>query len=273
MNTPHAELAVQGLGFSYDEKTILNDVSLQLKEGQLVGLIGPNGAGKSTLLRLLLGLSKPDAGSISIMGQPLPSLRRKELAKLITMVPQDSQINYAFTVEEIVSMGRNPWLDRFQPAGKDDLAIIEQSMQQTDTLQFRDRHINQLSGGERQRVLIARAIAQQTPIIMLDEATANLDLCHQFEILELAHFLAESGRLVIAAIHDLSSASRFCDRLVLLANQGLQADGTPDQVINENNLSTFFNLDADIQPLAADKNGRTGLMITAIGAVNSTING
>lgn len=166
-------------------------------------------------------------------------------------------------------MGRNPWLDRFQPAGKDDLAIIEQSMLQTDTLQFRDRPINQLSGGERQRVLIARAIAQQTPIIMLDEATANLDLCHQFEILELAHKLAESGRLVIAAIHDLSTASRFCDRVVLLAKGGLQADGSPDEVINDGNLRSFFNLDADIQPLTADKQGRMGLMITALGSVKT----
>lgn len=269
MRANNIELAVEGIDFSYDDKSILNNVSLQFTQGQLVGLIGPNGAGKSTLLRLLLGLSKPDNGVISIEGKILKSLKRKDLAKLITMVPQDSKINYAFTVEEVVAMGRNPWLDRFQPAGKDDLAIIEQSMLQTDTLQFRDRPINQLSGGERQRVLIARAIAQQTPIIMLDEATANLDLCHQFEILELAHKLAESGRLVIAAIHDLSTASRFCDRVVLLAKGGLQADGSPDEVINDGNLRSFFNLDADIQPLTADKQGRMGLMITALGSVKT----
>ncbi len=270
-------LAIQTtkLAFSYEDSPIFSGLDLQLDKGQMVGLIGPNGAGKSTLLRLLLGIMKPESGDITIMERPLARVRRRDLARLITLVPQDSQINYAFSVEDVVAMGRNPWLDRFQPASVNDLAIIENAMLHTDVLRFAKRSINQLSGGERQRVLIARAIAQQTPIILLDEATANLDICHQLEVLELAQSLAKQGRLVVAAIHDLAMASRFCDRLLLLAQQQLQDDGAPHEVITEQNLKHFFNLHAQVRPSSiCDTNigGRRGLVINPIGAVKTPTN-
>lgn len=267
-NANVAAIEVSQLGFSYDDALIFNNLELQLNHGEMVGLIGPNGAGKSTLLRLLLGMSKPGNGSITLMEKPLAKIRRRELAQLITLVPQDSQINYAFSVEDVVAMGRNPWLDRFQPAGAEDLAIIESAMEQTDVLRFAKRSITQLSGGERQRVLIARAIAQQTPIILLDEATANLDICHQLEVLELAQRLAGQGRLVVAAIHDLSMASRFCDRLLLLAQQALQADGAPRDVITKDSLKRFFNLHAEVKETPMP-NQNAGLVITAIGSVKN----
>ena len=265
---------INSLNFAYDNQPVLTELNLQLTTGQFVGLIGPNGAGKSTLLHLLLGLHKPQQGAICIAGEPLRGMSQKQLAKSITLVPQDAQINYAFSVEDVVAMGRNPWLDRFQPASQDDMAIVQGAMEQTDILQFAKRSVNQLSGGERQRVLIARAIAQQTPIIMLDEATANLDISHQLEVLQLAQSLAHQGSLVIAAIHDLSLAARYCDRLLLLAQQQLRADGTPDEVITEENLARYFNLRAEVQRLNRPDN-LPGLLITPLDAVkpigNSTI--
>ncbi|MCY4046133.1 MAG: ABC transporter ATP-binding protein [Cellvibrionales bacterium] len=246
MTKPSSSLVSESLSFAYDSAPVLEDVNFSLSQGELIGLIGPNGAGKSTLLRLLLGLSQPDTGSISIMGQPLGDVKRRDLARQMTLVPQDAQINDAFSVEEVVAMGRNPWLSRFQPVGRKDLAIIRDAMEQTDVALLAKRPVNQLSGGERQRVLIARAIAQQTPIILLDEATANLDICHQLEVLELAKSLANQGKLVIAAIHDLAMAARFCDRLLLLADSRLQADDLPSAVITETNLARFFNLHAEV---------------------------
>ena len=261
-------LSTSRLSFSYETQAILDGIDLALESGQMVGLIGPNGAGKTTLLRLMLGLMKADSGALQMQGKPLSQMRRLDVARLMALVPQDSRIDYAFSVAEIVAMGRNPWLDRFQPPATEDLDIIDQAMQQTDVLHLADRPINQLSGGERQRVLIARAIAQQTPIIMLDEATANLDICHQLEVMQLAQSLAHGGRLVIAAIHDLNMAARFCDRLLLLAERQLQADGPPSQVLTEANLRHFFNLHAQVQ-FTEDAQQTPKLTITAIGPAKS----
>ncbi|MCV6591230.1 MAG: ABC transporter ATP-binding protein [Marinobacterium sp.] len=246
-------LTLNQASFSYDNVPVLQQCSAELNGGQLVGLIGPNGAGKSTLLRLLAGMSKVEQGHLELNGTPLHKLSTMERARQITLVPQDCQINFAFSAREVVAMGRNPWLGRFQPPGLDDLALIDQAMSRTDVLHLADRPVNTLSGGERQRVVIARAIAQQTPIILLDEATANLDIAHQLTLLGLARSLSEQGQLVIAAIHDLNMAARFCDRLLLLAEQTLQADGTAEMVLTCDNLSRYFQLDAEIIPASNER--------------------
>lgn len=258
-------LTVDQIHFSYDDKKVLNDINLELHAGSLVGLIGPNGAGKTTLLRLLMAMAKPCAGNVFINKFPIQKFKRRDLARLITLVPQDSQINQAFSVQEIVAMGRNPWLGRFQPPGDSDLALMHAAMTETDTQIFATRPINTLSGGERQRVLIARAIVQQTPIILLDEATANLDICHQLEVLELARQLARKGHLVIAAIHDLNMAARFCDRLLLVAEQRLCADGPPANVITAHHLLRYFHLDAQVT--SYHLKGDQSLLITPVGPV------
>ena len=258
-------LSVKDLQFSYDDNIVFDNVNLEFGKGEMIGLIGPNGAGKSTLLRLLMGLMAPGQGQVNLDGKCISRIRRRELAQHLTLVPQDSQVGYAFSVEELVAMGRNPWLGRFQPLGHEDVDIIQSAMEKMDIARFAKRPVNQLSGGERQRVFVARAIAQETPIIMLDEATANLDICHQLEILSLAKKLAQDGRTVIAAIHDLTMASRFCDRLLLLADNGLRADGGASEVLTEGNLRQYFKLHAEVyaQP------GRPGLNITAISPVSS----
>ncbi|TVQ85673.1 MAG: ABC transporter ATP-binding protein [Chromatiaceae bacterium] len=237
-----------GLAMDYGRGPVFNGLDLTLAGGHLVGLIGPNGAGKSTLLALLMRLLVPTAGTLRLGGRPLTAWRRRDLARQLTLVPQDTRIGFDFSVAEIVAMGRNPWLGRFQVAGPADLALIQAAMAQTGVSALAARSINTLSGGERQRVIIARAIAQQTPIVLLDEVTAHLDLCHQLEVLELARGLARAGRLVIAAIHDLNLAARYCDRLLLLADGGIQADGPPTAVLTRDHLRRWFNLDARIEP-------------------------
>ncbi|MEM9388712.1 MAG: ABC transporter ATP-binding protein [Pseudomonadota bacterium] len=252
---------LSGVDFAYGERQVLTGLELNLAGHQTIGLIGPNGAGKSTLLRLLLGLLGPDAGGISMFGHPLASIRRRALARLVTLVPQDAELNYAFTAQEVVAMGRNPWLSRFQPPGARDVEIIREAMRNTDVLDLAERPVTQLSGGERQRVLIARAIAQQTPVVLLDEPTASLDICHQLEVLEFMHALADSGRLVVAAIHDLALASRYCDRLVLLAEGTVRADGPAAAVLTEENLLRYFNLRARVSAAAP---GERGLVLSGL---------
>lgn len=253
-------IRLRELCMDYDGRRVLDRLDLDLHAPTFVGLIGPNGAGKSTLLKLLMRLARPTAGEITLFDRPLAAYRQRALANAMTLVPQDTHIGFAFGVEEIVAMGRNPHLGRFQVPGPHDLERIRRAMQQTGIEPFARRAIDTLSGGERQRVIIARAIAQETPIVLLDEVTANLDLCHQLEVLELARGLAREGRLVVAAIHDLTLASRFCERLVLLANRRIQADGPPRAVLTEANLRDFFAVEARIEEAPAGG----GLQITPL---------
>jgi len=239
-------IELRHLRAGYGASTILDDLTLDLSAGSMVGLIGPNGAGKTTLLKLLMGLMRPISGDIRVLGRPVAAYRRGALARRMTLVPQDTQIGFAFDVEDIVAMGRNPHLGRFRVPGAHDLEMVHLAMAETGVTHLVRRPIDTLSGGERQRAIIARAIAQETPIVLLDEVTANLDLCHQLEVLGLAQKLARDGRLVVAAMHDLGMASRFCDRLLLLADGGLRADGTPASVLTEGNLRGYFQVEARI---------------------------
>lgn len=239
-------ITARDLEFSYDGRRVLNGVSLSIKSGEFIGLIGPNGSGKTTLLRLLLGFLE-GAGEVALGGAPLSSLSRAEIAKRATIVPQDTRVDFAFTAREIVAMGRTPYLGRFTPEGAKDKEAIARAMHQTQTDVFIERSVMELSGGERQRVHLARALAQETRVILLDEPTANLDLTHQFEALQLIKEFTRSGGGAIAAIHDLSLAARFCDRLLLLANAQIAAEGKPEEVITEDNLLRYFALRARVR--------------------------
>ena len=250
-------LQCKQIGLTRQRRQIIDNLSVSFTSGQFIGLIGPNGAGKSSLLNLLMGLSEPDAGRIELHGQALQHYTRREIAQQVSLVPQDTSINYAFSVREIVAMGRNPYLGAFQPESAQDRGIVENALQKADLTSMADRNIDQLSGGERQRVFIARALAQQTPILLMDEPTANLDLCHQLEILELVSQLAAQGHLVIAALHDLQMASRFCHRLILLSQGRIAADGTPRQVLSEQNLTAYFAIKAHIEPSFLGDNSLT----------------
>jgi len=259
-----ALLTAQDLSFAYDDWPVLDGVSLAVEGGEFVGLIGPNGSGKTTLLRVLLGLL-PTSGEVKLCGELLKSLDRREIAMRATMAPQDTRVDFAFTAREIVAMGRTPYLGRFTPERSIDQEAIARAMGQTGISEFAGRLVTELSGGERQRVHLARALAQETRIILLDEPTANLDLTHQFEALRLVREFTRTGGGVLAAIHDLSLAARFCDRLLLLSEGKIVAAGRPAEVITESNLARHFALRARVR--SDDETG--SLIIYPLSAISS----
>jgi iron complex transport system ATP-binding protein len=241
-----ALLTAQNVSFAYDGRPILQEISLAVEAGEFVGLIGANGSGKTTLLRILLGMLSAH-GEVRLYGDLLKSLDRREVARRATMTPQDTRVDFAFTAREIVAMGRAPYLGRFTPEGAADKEAIARAMRETGVEELAERPVTELSGGERQRVHLARAMAQETRVILLDEPTANLDLTHQYEALELVREFTRSGGAALAAIHDLSLAARFCDRLLLLSERRIVADGPPAEVITESNLARHFALRARVR--------------------------
>ncbi|MCP4322065.1 MAG: ABC transporter ATP-binding protein [Psychromonas sp.] len=246
-----APLKCKNLGFSFDKKPLLQGINLTFKAGEFVGLIGANGAGKSTLLQLLLGLLKPQSGNVLLADSDINKIKRREIAKQLAFVPQSIELPFAFSVQQIVAMGRNPYLGAFELETAEDKKLIEEAMLQTDILHLQNRLVNTLSGGEKQRVIIARALAQQSATILLDEPIASLDICHQLETLQLIKSLTDSGKTAISALHDLNLAARYCDRLILIGKQQngtttIIHDGTPEQVLNRQNLKEHFSIEATI---------------------------
>lgn len=239
-------LAAERVSFAYGERPVFEDVSIEVRSGELVGLIGPNGSGKSTLLRVLFGML-PSAGEIHLGAHPITNFSRREIARRATLTAQDTRIGFDFTVRDIVAMGRAPHLGRFAAERTADREAIAQAMRLTGTENLSSRLVTELSGGERQRVHLARALAQETSLLLLDEPTANLDLSHQFESLSIVKAMAEAGKGVLIAIHDLSLAARFCNRLLLLAGGTIVASGEPADVVTEHNLRTHFQLQAHVR--------------------------
>jgi iron complex transport system ATP-binding protein len=237
----------QRISFSLNGVSLLREVSLRVRAGETVGLIGPNGAGKTTLLKVLGGLIRDVEGEVWLQGRPLREYSPREVARLVAHVPQTTALDFAFTVREVVLMGRSPYLGRFQLEQPLDRQVAEQAMRTMNVQALSERFINTLSGGERQRVLIARALAQQPRILLLDEPTANLDVKHQLEVLSLTTRLAhQQGLAIVAAIHDLDLAARFFDRLVLLHEGRVLADSTPEVVLTPSNLAEAFGVQANI---------------------------
>lgn len=227
----------------YGEREILKDVNLRVEEGGLVALIGANGAGKSTLIKCISGLLPLRRGEMTVCGRRQADLKSKERARLVAVVPQSYYVDYEFTVEDIVLMGRNPYLSLRRRESEVDYEIVRQAMEVTNIEQFRGRLYNELSGGERQRVILARAIAQQPQIILLDEPTSALDLHHQIEVMELIGRLnRERNMTVVAVLHDINLAARFCKRIVMLRDGTVTADGTPAQVINRKNMEELYRM-------------------------------
>ena len=213
----------------------MSDVSLALRQGEVLGLIGPNGAGKSTLLNAIAGLI-PSTGKLELSGQDLSLLTRTERARCIALQPQFIESVWALSVHDIVSMGRLPW-------GDNDQDIIQRVMHQANIQDFAQRHVNELSGGERARVWLARVLANQPRVLLVDEPVANLDIHYQQEVMQILVDYASEGHSVIIAIHDLSLAARYCDRLCLL-HQGRQIKtGTIEAVLNSQVLTPVFDVD------------------------------
>lgn len=234
-------LEVENLYGGYDREAVLKDISFNVKRGEFLGVIGPNGSGKSTLLRLLSRVLYPQGGRVVFENQDITKARLKELCKKIAFVPQDTVINFSFTVWEIVLMGRIPHLGRLQLETKRDFAIAENSLLLTDSLQLKDKRIDQLSAGERQRIIIAKALAQQPIMLFLDEPTSHLDIGHQIQILDLLKRLNRKTSLtIIMVLHDLNLASEYCNRLILLKKGRIFKDGEPDDVLTYQNIEYVY---------------------------------
>ena len=239
-------LEAESLSFEVDALRILESVDLSAESGEFIGLIGPNGAGKSTLLRAISSVVELESGNVRLSGADLRSLSAKEIAAELALVPQIAPYTQGFNAFELVLMGRYPHLGRLQIEGQNDNEIAVDAMRQTETDEFTSRTLDTLSGGERQRVFIARALAQQPRILLLDEPTSNLDILHQLTILGLVRELVAGGLTAIAAIHDLNLAARFCDRLVVLAGGRVLADGLPQQVLCAEVIEQAFGVRAKV---------------------------
>jgi iron complex transport system ATP-binding protein len=246
-------LAVDGVTVAYKsggrELVALRDVSLALQAGEVVGLVGPNGSGKTTLIRAVTGVVRPGAGRVLVEGADITRLRQRELARLVAVVPQDPVLPPAFNSLSCVLMGRTPHLRLLQNEGASDLNAARRAMLATDTWRLAHRLLGELSGGERQRVVVARALAQETAVLLLDEPTAHLDLGHQAGVLGLMRQCArDDGKAVLAVVHDLTLAARYCDLLVMLQGGTVVASGAPADVLTTELLHEVYGVSVDVFP-------------------------
>ncbi len=252
-------LSTRTLRFAYNGTTVLDDVNLSLRQGDLVALLGPNGSGKTTLLKLLCGILLPRAGMVQWQGTDMAALRRREMARRIAFVPQELTVPFAFTVSEIVSLGRIPYARPLLGETARDRIAVERAIDLTGTRELASRYFGELSGGERQRVVIAMALAQvasvtdelgegRPAVLLLDEPTVHLDINHQIEILELIHSLNRTnGLTVLATMHDLNLASLYFDQIVLINAGRLIIEGTPDEVLSKERIESVYLTDVVVE--------------------------
>lgn len=242
-----AAVRVAGISCRYDAVPALHDVTLDIASGEVVGIVGPNGSGKTTLLRAIHGLLAPVRGSVVLEGRDLRTLRAREIAATVGSVPQHSRDGFGFTVSDVVMMGRYPHQRPLAGESPEDEAVVRSALERTHTWHLRRRPVEALSGGERQRVLLARALAQDPRVLLLDEPTAHLDIRFQLEMMDLIAGLG-AGLTVIAALHDLNLAAMYCGRLVLLAEGRIVAMGTPGEVLDPARLRAVYGADVAVHP-------------------------
>ena len=260
MNDPL--LAGKGITFAYDDHEVLHGVDLALHHGDLAALLGPNGSGKTTLLKILCAILPPRGGQLSLDGRDLGAHPRREIARRIAIVPQELIVPFAFTVREMVLLGRTPHIRLLVGENAHDRDAVDRALELTETSALADRYFDELSGGERQRVVIAMALAQVLTdrqefessdglgsLLLLDEPTVHLDINHQTEVLELVHALnRERGLTVLATMHDLNLAAVYFDRLILLNDGRIIAEGTPREVLSKERVQSVFGANVLVQP-------------------------
>ncbi len=235
-------LNIRSLSAAYGERQVLHELTLELPSGQVLAVIGPNGAGKSTLIRVLSGVLPPRSGEILVDGRDVRRMTAQQRARMMAVVPQAVQLPPAFSGGEMVLMGRTPHLNWLGQTSDHDEQIVRQSMERTDTLELAERRVGELSGGEQQRLLLARALAQDAPVLLMDEPTAHLDLQYQVSLLSLIQELARRDQLaVLLVLHDLNLAARYADRIALLVKGELRALGNPKEVLQADLLSQAYH--------------------------------
>ncbi|AIA70038.1 iron(III) dicitrate transport ATP-binding protein [Pectobacterium atrosepticum SCRI1043] len=240
------ELTTQNLTAGYGDKRILDGLSLSLPAGKITALLGPNGCGKSTLLKCFAKLLTPESGAIQLNGKPLSAFSARQLSRHLALLPQQHLTPEGITVRDMVAYGRSPWLSLWGRLSQDDIQRVQFAMEKTHIVELADKRLTDLSGGQRQRAFLAMLLAQDTPVVLLDEPTTYLDINHQVELMKLLRELNQAGKTVVTVLHDLNQASRYCDHLVMLADGRVIAQGSPHEVMKPELLQRVFSIDAEI---------------------------
>jgi iron complex transport system ATP-binding protein len=244
-----ATLALRGVSAGYGERTVLRAVDLAVDAGEWLAIIGPNGAGKSTLLRLMTGVLRPTSGEVTVDGRTLATLDREEIARRIAVVPQPSSLPFSATVEDVIGLGRLPHEDRLRGLRPADRAAIAAAIDRVGLGRLVGRDVRELSLGERQLVLLAVAVAQEAPIVMLDEPTVHLDIRHQFDVMDLLGDLnRRDGRTIVTVLHDLHLAATRIPRIVVVADGRIVADGPPAEALGGDRVRDVFGVEPSLLP-------------------------
>lgn len=240
-------VSIRNLSFSYGDHPVLKHIEITLEKGLFYSIIGPNGSGKTTLLKNLQKIIRPDSSCIYLNGEDIRSVSIRDVSKRIATVPQETHMDFDFTVLDMVLMGRAPYLKRFETEGVNDLERAKTAMEITDTWKLKDKSIRHLSGGELQRAIVSRAMVQDTDILLLDEPVSHLDMHHQISILRtVAGFCRSKGITVLAVLHDINLASEFSDSLILMNQGEIVQVGSPDLVVNEKSMKSLFDMECMI---------------------------
>jgi iron complex transport system ATP-binding protein len=256
-------IELRDVSFSYGEEPFLSGFSLAVETKEFFGVIGPNGSGKTTLLRLMAGLLIPSAGEIRAKDRSVVGFTRRELARVVGFMPQESHFAFDFSVYEVVMMGRNPFLGRFERPGKPDAERAQAALEFTDAWGLRDKGINQLSGGEKQRVVLARTLAQEPEILLLDEPASQLDIAHQLQMLAILKRLNQQGITIVLLSHDLNLASIACSRILMLDRGRPAACDRPEKVLVPDLIERVYG----VRPIL-ERHPQTGTPQIVLPAVN-----
>ena len=240
-------LKAENLHFSYGKNEVLKGVSMDFYQGTFYGIIGPNGCGKSTFLKNLYGYFTPSEGSVNVYDKNIKSMNARQRAKYIAYVPQETNTGFDFSVYDVIAMGRNPYHSGLQPMSSKDHDIIIEAMEETSTIHLKDKSINELSGGEKQRAILARAFAQDSEIILMDEPVSMLDINHQVEIMDLARSLADKNyKTIVCVLHDLNLAAQYAQHIFLMSEGKLTNSGMPDEVLTKEILTGVYGVSVKV---------------------------
>jgi iron complex transport system ATP-binding protein len=246
-------LRLQAVHFAYDGHTVLRQATLELETGSCTALIGTNGVGKTTLLRIAAGVLRPASGTVTLSGRPMETIPLKEVARTVALVPQQLELPFAFTVQQVVEQGRTPYIGMLRGPGRNDRLAVDRALDLADLSRLRHRIFNELSGGERQRVKIALGLAQQPRLLLLDEPTQNLDIGRQVEMMDLLHFLQTEGITILASMHDLHLVDKNFSTVLLLSPGQPLVSGTPEQILKPSVLERAFQCPPDRHPLLIER--------------------